>query len=55
MAYYNIFFIIIASVSFTLKLISLKHAVKEKNKKKIKSDLLFLVLMILIVAVVVSL
>ena len=35
MAYYNIFFIVIASVSFTLRLISLKNAVKEKSKKKI--------------------
>ena len=55
MAYYNIFFIVIASVSFTLKLISLKNAVREKNKKKIKADLIFLFLMVLIVAVVINL
>ena len=52
MPIYDIFFIVIAAVSFTLKLISLKNAIKEKNKGKIKVDLFFLFLMILVVAAV---
>lgn len=46
---HNIFFIIVATVSFTLKIQSLIKSVKEKNKQKIITDLLLISLMILVV------
>lgn len=46
---HNIFFIIVATVSFTIKIQSLIKAVKEKNKPKIKTDVLLLSLMIFVV------
>lgn len=51
---YNIFSIIIAVISFAWKILSLAKAVKEKNKGKIKADLFFLFLMILVVIGVIA-